>query len=129
MHAFRRNALWFAAVIGIAAIITALIAVTTAQAGQTSDVPRITARLDDLDPYSAAGAELLLVRLRNAADAVCRNPDGTLAARERLTLRQCEQGVIRPVVQRIDAAPLTALYRREFPATPANGDSDTIGWR
>ena len=128
MNAIARNILGTAAAIGTAVAMNAVVAVSSASAAETGEVSSITIHVGDLDAHTVHGAKHIYYRLQRAAREVCGEDVDKHGRLGVITLlRTCEQQAIEPVVERIDAPPLTAIYTRNFPDHGGKVETGQVG--
>jgi UrcA family protein len=128
MNAIARNVLRTAAAIGTALAINAVVAVSPASAAETGEVSSVIIRVGDLDAHTVHGAKHIYFRLQRAAGEVCGDDVDKHGRLYLMTLlRNCEQQVIEPVVERIDTAPLTAIYTHQFPERRGTVETGQVG--
>ncbi len=104
---------------GAAVSIAAAVAIPIAQASiqpGSAEVSTVSVRVGDLDATTQGGAQHIYSRLQRAAEQVCGEDSQTRMQLELANLmRHFEQQAIEPAVDKIHAAPLSAIYIHHFP--------------
>ena len=107
----------------VAATISTFLACSTAHADTrmsgNEETSATTVRFADLNLNSHEGAQRLFLRLRNAAESLCGDPNDPVAFDERNDILQCQQKAVEQAVERLDRPLLTAIYDQRFPREPA----------
>lgn len=101
------------------AALAALAAPAAAQTGASrdrSDVVQVKVRFSDLDLTRPAGAEIMISRLRRAAETVCGPEPDLRALYATLSYRDCFAGAMSAAVSQLNAPLVTARYSRVSPA-------------
>ena len=107
--------------IAVAAFVLTISALgaTAAIAADSDDVPSRKVQYSDLNLNHQAGARVLYLRIKNAADSACVQLNGRQLI-ERMTQSACVKDSIERAVKQVDAPMLTQYYLSRNPKADPN---------
>jgi UrcA family protein len=98
------------------AVSIGLVSANAAFADQHRQTQTVNVMFPDLNPAKKKDAEVLFIRLQDAARDVCGDTFDTPYLTERVDIRRCEQAAVGNAVAKIDEPKLTALYDQRYGA-------------